>query len=77
MTNTPAPNIDRLLSLPEVERLVGLRSSALYARIERGTFPAPLRVSSRCSRWRETEILGWIAALPRGCGPRPGAEAAA
>ncbi len=67
---------DRLLPLAEVERLSGLRSSALYLRVARGEFPAPLRVSARCSRWRESEVLAWIAALPRGIGPRPGSAAA-
>ncbi|MHB1870214.1 MAG: helix-turn-helix transcriptional regulator [Steroidobacteraceae bacterium] len=65
---------DRLLALPEVERLTGLRSSALYLRCQRGEFPQPLRISSRCSRWRESEVIAWIAALPRGVGPRPGAD---
>ena len=64
---------DRLLSLAEVERLTGLRSSALYLRCARGEFPQPLRISSRCSRWRESEVTAWVAALPRGIGPRPGA----
>lgn len=77
MTTTEAPSTDRLLALLEVERLTGLRSSALYLRVQRNEFPAPLRISSRCSRWRESEVLAWIAALPRGVGPRPGAPAAA
>ena len=69
-------NSERLLSLREVEHVTGLRSSAIYLRVSRGEFPAPLRVSARCSRWRESEVLAWIAALPRGIGPRAGAAAA-
>lgn len=75
--NEVSPTADRLLSLLEVERLTSLRSSALYLRCQRGEFPQPLRISSRCSRWKESEVLAWIAALPRGVGPRPGAEHAA
>lgn len=74
---TDAPPTDRLLPLQEVERLTGLRSSAIYLRVQRGEFPQPLRISSRCSRWPESEVLAWIATLPRGVGPRPGAPAAA
>ena len=69
-------NSERLLSLREVERLTGLRSSAIYLRVSRGEFPQPLRISSRCSRWKESEVAEWIAALPRGVGPRAGAAAA-
>ena len=56
----------RLLRLPEVERLTALRRSAIYARIAQGKFPPPLRISDRCSVWREDEIRDWINALPRG-----------
>lgn len=71
--NATAPAADRLLSLAEVERLTGLRSSALYLRVQRNEFPAPLRISSRCSRWRESEVIAWIESLPRGTGARFGA----
>jgi prophage regulatory protein len=54
-----------LLSLPEVERLTGLRKSAIYLRVARGDFPAPLVISSRCSRWHAHEIQAWVEALPR------------
>ncbi|MDA8349703.1 MAG: AlpA family phage regulatory protein [Pseudomonadota bacterium] len=73
----PAPAFDRLIPLGDVERLTGLRSSALYLRVARGEFPTPLRVSARCSRWRESEVIAWVAALPRGLAPRPGTPAAA
>ena len=56
----------RLLRLPEVERVTGMRRSAIYTRIQQGKFPVPLRISDRCSAWREAEIIEWIDALPRG-----------
>ena len=71
-----APPTERLLSLRDVETLTGLRSSAIYLRVIRGEFPQPLRVSSRCSRWKESEVAAWIATLPRGVGPRAGVVAA-
>jgi prophage regulatory protein len=61
--NTRAP---RLLRLPDVERLTSLRRSAIYLRVARGDFPEPLRISDRCSVWKEAEILAWIESLPRG-----------
>jgi prophage regulatory protein len=64
----------RLISAKEVEQKIGLRRTALYQRIARGEFPAPVRLSERCSRWIEGEVDDWIAKLPRGVGVRPGAE---
>jgi prophage regulatory protein len=55
-----------MLRLPDVERATGLRRSAIYHRIQLGQFPAPVRISSRCSVWPADEIAGWLAALPRG-----------
>lgn len=71
-----ASSPERLLSLREIEHVTGLRSSAIYLRVARGEFPQPLRISSRCSRWKESEVMAWVAALPRGVGPRAGAAAA-
>jgi len=75
VTNDSQPS--RLLRLPDVERLTSLKRSAIYNRINRGEFPQPLSISARCSVWRESEIVAWMAALPRGVGPRFGAAAAA
>lgn len=51
-----------LLRLAEVEKRVGLRKSAIYAGIQDGTFPAPVRVGA-ASRWLSTEIDRFIASL--------------
>lgn len=54
-------NHDRLLRRPDVERLIGLKRSKLYAMVREGTFPAPVRLSPRAVAWREREVLDWIA----------------
>ena len=51
----------RLLRLPEVERLIGLKKSTLYALIERGDFPQQIKISARASAWSEDAIQDWIA----------------
>ena len=51
----------RLLRLPEVERLIGLKKSTLYALIERGDFPQQIKISARASAWSEDAIQSWIA----------------
>jgi predicted DNA-binding transcriptional regulator AlpA len=52
---------DRLLRLPEVERLTGLRRSAIYAQMERGTFPRSVKAGLRTATWSEAAIQFWIA----------------
>jgi prophage regulatory protein len=65
----------RLLRMPEVERLTSLKRPTIYARMSKGQFPQAIRISSRCTVWRESEILAWIEALPRGTGRPPGSPA--
>jgi prophage regulatory protein len=51
----------RLIRLPEVQRLTGLGRSQVYALALAGKFPAPLKLSERCSAWRETAVRAWIS----------------
>ncbi|MCW2410848.1 MULTISPECIES: helix-turn-helix transcriptional regulator [unclassified Sphingobium] len=53
-------NIPRLLNIAQVKERTALGKTAIYARIKLGIFPAPVRLSQRCSRWREEEINNWI-----------------
>jgi prophage regulatory protein len=59
---TPATSgAERLLRLPDVEKLVGLRKSAIYAGVKAKTFPAPVILGSRAVAWPESAIQAWIA----------------
>lgn len=54
---------ERLLPRAEVERMVGFKRSAIYARIAAGTFPKPLRdPETGAVRWLESEVAAWIEA---------------
>lgn len=52
---------DRLLRLPEVEFLSGLKKTSIYQRA--AGFPAPVKVGS-ATAWRESEVNAWIASRP-------------
>jgi prophage regulatory protein len=52
---------DRLIRLPDVERLAGLRRSAIYERIQRGAFPRSVKVGKRSATWSEAAVQAWIA----------------
>ena len=51
--------MERLLKLPEVESLVSLKKSKIYALIQLGAFPEPIKVG-RSSSWLESEVQSWI-----------------
>lgn len=51
-----------LLHMATVNAAVGLGPTAIYDRIRAGTFPPPVRLSARCSRWRAGDVRTWLAA---------------
>ena len=53
---------ERLLRIEQVSALVGLKRSAIYARIadEAEGFPKPIPLSDRCNVWPESAIRAWI-----------------
>ena len=53
--------IDRLLTIDEVRRIVGLSNATLYRLINRGQFPSPVRIG-RTSRWPESEVSSFLQA---------------
>jgi len=55
----------RLLRLPAVLKITGLKKSTIYAGAKNGTFPKPVRVGSRAVAWRSDELAKWIDELPR------------
>jgi prophage regulatory protein len=50
----------RILRLRAVLDRTGLSRSTLYRKIERGAFPAQVRISERCIGWRESDIDRWL-----------------
>lgn len=56
-----APSSKQFLRFPEVSRRVALKKSAIYKRVQEGTFPAPVKLSERCSVWPEDVIDDWMS----------------
>jgi prophage regulatory protein len=61
---------DRILRFAELSRKVGLQRTAIYAAIDAGKFPRPVKLTERASGWRESEVDAWIAARQQSK-PRP------
>lgn len=52
----------RVLRLPEVEKKVGLRHSAIYKWMKLGRFPKPVSMGVAAKGWIEAEIDAFIEA---------------
>jgi len=52
---------DRLLRVPEVQRLTGLRRSAIYEQMQRGIFPRSVKAGPRAATWSEAAVQAWIS----------------
>jgi prophage regulatory protein len=52
---------DRLLRLPEVQHLTGLRRSAIYEQMQRGIFPRSIKAGPRAATWSEAAVQAWIS----------------
>lgn len=57
---------DRLIPIYEVSAMTGIPQSSIYELVRAthagaGTFPRPIKLGPRRSRWRESAVLAWLA----------------
>lgn len=52
-----------LLRRRTVVQIVGLSSSSIDRAVKAKTFPAPVRLSARCSRWKSEDISAWVRSV--------------
>lgn len=53
---------DALLKIQTVQALVGLGKTTIYKKVAEGTFPAPIRQGSRCTRFVAGQVQAWLQA---------------
>lgn len=53
---------DALLEIGNVEMLCGIRRSSILARVKSKTFPQPIKLGPRCTRWRAGAVREWLLA---------------
>jgi len=58
------PPSNALLRRRQVEHLVKLSRSSIYAAVKNKSFPSPVRIGVRAVAWRQTEVEDWLAARP-------------
>lgn len=49
-----------ILRLPKVTHTTGLCRSSIYARIQRGTFPKPIKLGPKAVGWLASEVDTWL-----------------
>lgn len=52
---------DRLITDKEVAHLLGSSRSWPWKLVRAGKFPAPVKLSVRCTRWRLSAVKEWMA----------------
>jgi prophage regulatory protein len=57
--------------LPQVEAATGYRRSNIYRLVNRGGFPAPIKIGVRASAWAASSVRSWITEKIEG-GPQGG-----
>lgn len=53
---------EALLIMSVVKELTGLSEPTIRRRVKDGTFPAPVRLSARCIRWKAATLQNWLKA---------------
>ncbi|QIK38099.1 AlpA family transcriptional regulator [Caldichromatium japonicum] len=62
--------IDRILRLPDVMHVTGLRRTKIYDLINAGDFPPPLHLGPRAVGWKASDIQHWIDTRRLACEAR-------
>lgn len=56
--------VQGLLKRRKVEAITGLSRSSIYAMMDKGTFPRPIRIGERAVAWPEKAITDWLESRP-------------
>lgn len=56
MLDTP----ERILRIKSVLERTGLTRSTLYRKMQAGSFPRQVRISTRCAGWHESAVKAWL-----------------
>jgi prophage regulatory protein len=54
---------DALLKVDVVASFADVSRATVYRRVRDGSFPKPVRLSARCTRWRAGDVMAWLRAM--------------
>ncbi len=52
-----------LLDVKQVAELLNIGVSTVWALVKEGRCPEPIRLTSRCSRWKRSDVVAWSKTL--------------
>lgn len=55
------PLADTLINVQQVRALIGASRAFIHDAVRKGRFPAPAVRATRFTRWRLSDVNGWIA----------------
>ena len=58
----------RLLRMPEVMSMLGLRKSSIYNMVNEGTLTSPIKMGKKASLWPDYEIQAVVEAIIKSMG---------
>lgn len=79
MSANPLPNVEALLDLDDLSKILGMSPTSIYARRSRApeTVPPAIKIG-RILRWRQLDVCAWLdqgLEAPRTARPRPRKQA--
>jgi len=51
---------NKILRLPDVIERVGFSRSSIYAFVDNGTFPKPVKIGIRAVGWLDSDVEDWL-----------------
>ncbi|NTI22269.1 AlpA family phage regulatory protein [Rhizobium rhizogenes] len=54
--------MQNILRRADVEKVTGLRKTAIYKRVAEGSFPKPIKLTEKAVGWLESEVEAWQTA---------------
>ena len=65
-TATLPATLPKLRTVKEIRDAYTISRTAIYRGVLAGTFPRPVQLTPTRIAWRETDLLGWLAARQAG-----------
>lgn len=57
---------EALLRMATVEAVTGLSRPTIYRKLKAGEFCTPVKLGTRCTRWRAADVRAWLMAQGTG-----------
>jgi prophage regulatory protein len=58
--NTENQAACRLIRLPQIIEITGMKKASIYLWMKEGRFPKPIRIGARSVGWVEKEVGDWV-----------------